>query len=124
MATRWNLQFALFGQSMLIGLSIAAPVGQIGVLSIQRTLDRGRAAGVATGLGAAFADAVYGAIGAFGVTWLIAWLVELKVWLSVFGAAFLFWLAWSIARKPAVRRRTDDAPRGHVGCATWLAPSR
>ena len=58
----------LFGQSLLIGLSIAAPVGQIGVLAIQRTLDHGRAAGLATGLGAAFADAVYGAIGAFGVT--------------------------------------------------------
>lgn len=94
---------------MLIGLSIAAPVGQIGVLSIQRTLDHGRAAGLATGLGAAFADAVYGAIGAFGITWLIAWLVDLKTWLSLFGAAFLFWLAWRIARKPAVRRGADDA---------------
>jgi threonine/homoserine/homoserine lactone efflux protein len=102
----------LFAQSLLIGLSIAAPVGQIGVLSIQRTLDRGRAAGVATGLGAAIADAVYGAIGAFGVTWLIAWLVDLKVWFSLFGAGFLFWLAWRVARKPALQRGADDAPPG------------
>jgi threonine/homoserine/homoserine lactone efflux protein len=91
----------LFGQSMLIGLSIAAPVGQIGVLAIQRTVDHGRAAGLATGLGAAFADAVYGAVGAFGVTSLIAWLVAAKWWLGLAGSALLLAMAWRIVRAPA-----------------------
>ncbi len=90
----------LFGQSMLIGLSIAAPVGQIGTLAIQRTLDEGRAAGLATGLGAAFADAVYGAIGAFGATGLINWLLGARVWLGLFGGSFLLYLAWRIASRP------------------------
>jgi threonine/homoserine/homoserine lactone efflux protein len=99
----------LFGQSLLIGLSIAAPVGQIGLLAIQRTLDHGRPAGLATGLGAAFADAVYGAIGAFGVSGLIAWLLSLRLWLGLFGGGFLLWLAWRIATKPAVRS-ADRAP--------------
>jgi threonine/homoserine/homoserine lactone efflux protein len=90
----------LFGQSMLIGLSIAAPVGQIGVLAIQRTLDHGRAAGLATGLGAAFADAVYGA---FGVTGLIAWLLGLRLWLGLVGGGFLLFLAWRIGTQPVVR---------------------
>ena len=102
----------LFAQSLLIGLSIAAPVGQIGVLAIQRTVDHGRAAGLATGLGAAFADAVYGAIGAFGVTTLIAWLLGLKVWFGLVGAAFLLWLAWRIATKPVLRQRPARAPPG------------
>lgn len=102
----------LFAQSLLIGLSIAAPVGQIGVLAIQRTLDHGRVAGLATGLGAAFADAVYGAIGAFGVTGLIAWLLQAKLWLGLFGAAFLLYLAWRIATKPPVGRGTGHAPPG------------
>jgi len=102
----------LFAQSLLIGLSIAAPVGQIGVLAIQRTLDHGRAAGLATGLGAAFADAVYGAIGAFGVTTLIAWLLGIKTWLALFGAAFLLYLAWRIATKPVLRRSGSHAPAG------------
>jgi len=92
----------LFAQSALIGLSIAAPVGQIGVLAIQRTLNQGPAAGLATGLGAAFADAVYGAIGAFGVTGLIGWLLGLKLWLGLVGGIFLLWLAWRIARQPPV----------------------
>lgn len=100
---------ALFWQSLLIGLSIAAPVGQIGVLAIQRTIDHGRAAGLATGLGAALADAVYGAIGAFGVTTLVAWLLGLRLWLALFGAAFLLWMAWRIATKPAIPRSGERA---------------
>lgn len=94
----------LFGQSLLIGLSIAAPVGQIGVLAIQRTLDQGRAAGLATGLGAALADAVYGAIGAFGVSGLMAWLLGLQRWLGLFGAVVLMYLAWRTATRPVVRQ--------------------
>jgi threonine/homoserine/homoserine lactone efflux protein len=104
----------LFAQSLLIGLSIAAPVGQIGVLAIQRTLDHGRAAGLATGLGAAFADAVYGAIGAFGVTTLIAWLLGIKTWLALFGAAFLLYLAWRIATKAPVPRAVGHTAPGSL----------
>ncbi|MGN6579454.1 MAG: LysE/ArgO family amino acid transporter [Bordetella sp.] len=102
----------LFCQSLLIGLSIAAPVGQIGLLAIQRTLDHGRPAGLATGLGAALADAIYGAIGAFGVSGLIAWLLSLRLWLGLFGGGFLLWLAWRIATKPAVRRANAPPPAG------------
>jgi threonine/homoserine/homoserine lactone efflux protein len=102
----------LFAQSLLIGLSIAAPVGQIGLLAIQRTLDHGRAAGLATGLGAAFADAVYGAIGAYGVSGLIAWLLSLRLCLGLFGGGFLLWLAWRIATKPASRNMDTQPPAG------------
>lgn len=84
----------LFVQSILIGLSIAAPVGPIGLLVIQRTLQRGRAVGLATGLGAALADAAYGALGAFGVNGVIHALQGARVPLAVFGGAFLLWLAW------------------------------
>ena len=85
---------ALFAQSLLIGLSIAAPVGPIGLLVIQRTLQRGAAVGLATGLGAAVADALYGAVGAFGVSWVIDALVGARVPLALGGGAFLLWLAW------------------------------
>ncbi|MGB8693525.1 MAG: LysE family transporter, partial [Steroidobacteraceae bacterium] len=55
-------------KGMAIGLAIAAPVGPIGLLCLRRSLEQGRAAGLATGLGAASADAIYGAIAAFGLT--------------------------------------------------------
>jgi len=105
--------FALFGQSLLIGFSIAAPVGPIGLLTIQRTLQLGPRAGLATGLGAAVADAVYGAVGAFGVTALLGALSAARVPLVIGGALFLLWLAASIWRAPvadhaaAVRGGTD-----------------
>jgi len=106
----------LFGQSLLIGLSIAAPVGQIGVLAIQRTLQLGPAAGLATGLGAAVADALYGAIGAFGITVLIGWLVDHRSAFALVGSVVLLWMAWRIARQPpATRRAGDDRPAALLG---------
>ena len=113
-SSSWSAWWVLFAQSLLIGLSIAAPVGQIGVLAIQRTLDHGRTAGLATGLGAAFADALYGAVGAFGVTGLIAWLMRLRPWLSLFGGLFLLWLAWRIATRPAARAVAVSRPAGSL----------
>lgn len=88
------MQGALFVQSLWIGLSIAAPVGPIGLLVIQRTLRHGGAVGLATGLGAAVADAAYGALGAFGVSVLIQALQGARVPLALVGGAFLLWLAW------------------------------
>ena len=63
-----NLNLPVFLQGLLLGLAIAAPVGPIGVLCIQRTLQNGRAAGFLSGLGATTADAFYGAVAAFGLT--------------------------------------------------------
>jgi threonine/homoserine/homoserine lactone efflux protein len=99
----------LFAQSLLIGFSIAAPVGPIGLLTIQRTLNHGPAAGLATGMGAAVADAAYGAVGAFGVTVLIQALTAARLPLALGGAAFLLWMAWSIWRAPVAQRAAQAA---------------
>ncbi len=101
----------VFFASLLIGLSIAAPVGPIGLLVIQRSLDTGPRAGLAAGLGAAAADAVYGAVGAFGVHGLIQALVAVRVPLAVGGAAFLLWMAWGIARAPVAEHAATAAPQ-------------
>lgn len=93
----------LFAQSALIGISIAAPVGPIGLLVIQRTLQRGALVGLSTGLGAALADAVYGAVGAYGVSGLIHWLQGMKLPLAVVGGAVLLWMAWRTWQAPVAR---------------------
>ncbi|QTN23542.1 LysE family transporter [Rhizobacter sp. AJA081-3] len=99
-----------FLSSLLIGLSIAAPVGPIGLLTIQRSLEHGPRAGLATGLGAAAADAVYGAIGAYGVSWLVDALVAARVPLALFGGAFLLWMAWQLLRAPVAGQAAMTAP--------------
>ncbi len=103
---------ALFIQSLWIGLSIAAPVGPIGLLVIQRTLRHGAAIGIATGLGAAVADAAYGAVGAYGVSALIGALQGARVPLALFGGAFLLWLAWRTwhAAAPAEGAHASGGP--------------
>jgi threonine/homoserine/homoserine lactone efflux protein len=104
---------AVLLQAMLVGLAIAAPVGPIGLLVIQRTLNHGTAIGLATGLGAAVADAAYGAVGAFGVAAVIEGLDASRVPLALGGSAFLLWLAWRTWRSvPAAAGAGTVAPGG------------
>ena len=85
-----NTQTLLSG--VIIGFSIAAPVGPIGVLCIRRTLADGRLQGLISGLGAATADAVYGCIAAFGLAFISDLLVQQQLWLRVVGGFFLCFL--------------------------------
>ncbi|MGJ7611637.1 MULTISPECIES: LysE/ArgO family amino acid transporter [unclassified Variovorax] len=95
------MDFSLFLKALVIGLSIAAPVGPIGLLCIQRTLAHGRGIGFLSGLGAALADAVYGAIGALGVSAVVSSMVAARVPLALGGAAFLAWMGVQLLRAPA-----------------------
>ena len=81
-----------FFRGLIIGFSIAAPVGPIGALCIRRSLAEGRLVGLLTGLGAATADAVYGAIAAFGLTAVSGALVSYRTWLGLVGGMFLCYL--------------------------------
>jgi threonine/homoserine/homoserine lactone efflux protein len=83
---------SFFLKGVAIGFSIAAPVGPIGVLCIRRTLASGPAAGLVSGLGAAVADAAYGCIAGFGLTFVSTFLVSQRMWLQLFGGFFLCWL--------------------------------
>ncbi len=96
------MDFGFFLKGFLIGISIAAPVGPIGLLTIRRTLAFGRIAGFASGLGAATADAVFGSIAAFGITAISSVLIGAKVYLGVIGGLFLVFLGWqTFVSKPA-----------------------
>lgn len=79
-------------KGLLIGFSIAAPVGPIGVLCIRRSVAQGRLSGLATGLGAAVADAVYGCVAGFGLTAVSNFLIGQKFWLGFLGGLFLCYL--------------------------------
>ena len=89
-------------KGIIIGFSIAAPVGPIGVLTIKRTLAEGRLSGFVTGMGAAMADTVYGFIAGFGLTVISAFLLTQAFWIKLIGGLFLLFLGVkSFLSKPA-----------------------
>ncbi len=79
-------------RGVVVGFSIAAPVGQIGILCIRRTLEGGRLQGLVSGLGAATADAFYGAVAAFGITSVSSALISQQFLLRLLGGLFLLYL--------------------------------
>ena len=83
---------ALFLKGMIIGFSIAAPVGPIGILCINRTIASGMLAGLSSGLGAAVADAFYGCVAGFGLVSLSGFLISQKVAIHLVGGSFLLYL--------------------------------
>lgn len=99
-----------FLKGVVIGFSIAAPVGPIGVLCIRRTLAEGRLAGLVAGLGAATADAFFGSVAGFGLAAISGFLTGHAPWLRLVGGAFLCFLgirtflAEPIDREMTVRR--------------------
>jgi threonine/homoserine/homoserine lactone efflux protein len=102
----------LFFRGLIIGISIAAPVGPIGVLCIRRTLANGRLVGLVSGLGAATADGIYGIIAGFGITFISSFLLAQQSWFRIFGGLFLCYLGirtfTSAPENPETQVRTND----------------
>jgi len=113
-------------KGMAIGVSIAAPVGPIGVLCIRRTLRDGVWTGFLAGLGAATADAAYGCVAAFGLTAISGFLVRQQFWLGLVGGVFLCCLG---VRAFLGRPAAQPAPAGSdpilavYGCTLLLTLS-
>jgi threonine/homoserine/homoserine lactone efflux protein len=108
-----DISFLLRG--LIIGFSIAAPVGPIGVLCIRRTLAEGHASGLVSGLGAATADAIYGCISGFGLTFISGILISQQVWLRLVGGGFLCYLGVkTFLARPAEQAASAEA-NGLVG---------
>lgn len=83
------MEWTLFGRGLIIGFAIAAPVGPIGLLCIQRSLAQGFGSGLVTGLGAATADALYGLVAALGLTAVSTFMAGQRLWLGLIGGLFL-----------------------------------
>jgi len=107
----------LFLRGLVIGFSIAAPVGPIGVLCIRRTLAEGRAYGLASGVGAASADGFYGLIAALGLTLVADFLKQQQMWLSLIGGGYLLYLGVKTFRSAPAETAADAGapPRGLIG---------
>ena len=106
------MELGLFIRGLIIGFSIAAPVGPIGVLCIRRTLADGRTSGFLSGLGAATADALYGCVAGFGLTVISGFLVDQRFWIQLIGGFFLLALGIKTLRTVPAERTAAASDTG------------
>lgn len=113
--------FGLLLRGIALGFAVAAPVGPIGLLCVRRTLHHGPAMGLATGLGAAIADSVYGAIAAFSVSALISFLTGYETQFRLFGGLFMLVVAYRAFQAPlATPAKSRDTASWFGGFATGI----
>jgi threonine/homoserine/homoserine lactone efflux protein len=93
----------LFLKGLAFGFILAATVGPMWVLCFRRTIAHGALAGLASGMGIAVADGLYGAVAAFGLTAISGFLLQHRFWIGLTGAAFLVYLGVkTLTAKPAL----------------------
>lgn len=111
----------LFLKGLLVGLAIAAPVGPIGILCIQRSLHDGFKIGLMTGMGAALADGTYGLVAGFGLTSISSLLITYQFWVRLVGGCFLIYLAVKLFFKipPKRLKRNFDRSPWHAFFTTY-----
>lgn len=83
------MDLVYFIKGIIIGIVITAPIGPVGALVVQRTINRGRGAGILSGLGASVGDAIYGIIVAFSLTFVSDFLMSHEIWVHVIGGVIL-----------------------------------
>lgn len=101
----------LFLKGLIIGFSIAAPVGPIGILCINRSLHEGYKSGFVAGCGAATGDAVYGCIAGFGLTLIAEFLIRYQYFIRFIGGFFLLYLGFKIAKSIPAKKTAVLSPK-------------
>jgi threonine/homoserine/homoserine lactone efflux protein len=107
-----DLNFLLFLRGFIIGFLINAPVGPIGILCIRRSFAEGRVLGFVSGLGVATVDAIYGVVGAFGLTFISNFLIHQQLWIRLFGGFLLLGLGMKIFRARSVKEVSPPKTAG------------
>lgn len=109
-------------RGLVLGFTIAAPVGPIGLLCIQRTVALGWRHGFVAGLGAATADAFYSAVAALGLSVVSNFLISQSFWLRLSGGIFLLFLGLRVFLLSPPQRTAISAMRrlGGVYLSTLL----
>jgi threonine/homoserine/homoserine lactone efflux protein len=80
----------LLVKGFVVGVVVSAPLGPVGVLCIQRTLNKGRWYGFVTGLGAALSDICYALLTGYGMSFMDEFLTRNQILLQIVGSVMLF----------------------------------
>lgn len=92
-----------FLKAILIGLAASIPLGPLGIVCIQKTLDKGRWAGFAVGLGSSVADCFYAAIALFSVSFISEFLDRNYDWVMLIGGVIILLIGLQIALKNPIK---------------------
>lgn len=106
--------FTLIAKGILIGLLVSIPLGPIGVLVIQRTVNKSRIAGLLSGMGAALSDTLYAIIAGFSLTFILDFIREHEILFQTIGALVVLALGIHIFFKNPVRDLRRNRLRGNT----------
>lgn len=96
---------------IIIGLFISVPVGPIGILCIQRTLNRGRSHGIVTGLGATFSDLIYSVLVGFSMGFILDFIEQHQTVIQIIGSLIILGFGLHVFRSNPVKQlRTVKNP--------------
>ena len=103
-----------FTKAVLIGLAASIPLGPVGILCIQKTLDKGRWSGFSIGVGSSVTDTFYASIALLSVTFISDFLDRNRNWVMLIGVLIIFFIGLQIAAKNPVKdlRQSHSAPTG------------
>jgi threonine/homoserine/homoserine lactone efflux protein len=85
-----------FIKGIIIGILASIPLGPVGVVCIQRTLNKGRASGFFSGLGAAGADTLFALIAVLGLSFIINFVEEHQFYFKILGGLFMIFLGYKV----------------------------
>jgi threonine/homoserine/homoserine lactone efflux protein len=97
------MMVGLVGKSIAIGILVSAPMGPIGMLCIQRTLNKGRWHGFVTGLGATLSDMIYAALTCLGMGVVVGFVEANQAPLQIIGSVMLAVFGYYIFRSNPVK---------------------
>lgn len=107
------MPFSAFLQGIVIGFTLAAAVGPIALLLMQRTLARGWWVGIISGLGIALADGSYGLLGGLGLAAVNQFLKNQETPMLLAGGAVLILIGIQIMRTdPRKKEEREESQRG------------
>jgi threonine/homoserine/homoserine lactone efflux protein len=104
-----------FVEGAVVGFSLAAPIGPVGILCVRRTLEHGARYGLVIGVSAAACDMVNGIVAAFGITLVSDFITLEQYWIRLVGGIILLVIGYGALRTHRRADRAVEAPRGH----TW-----
>ena len=100
-------------KGMMIGIIASAPMGPVGVLCLQRTLNKGRWYGFITGCGAALSDLIYALLTGYGMSFVFNYVSHNIFYLQLFGSILLlFFGIYTFRSNPVKALRAPSGQKG------------